>query len=98
MFRKKTTYENLLRGVEILSSLQPEEIRKLVEAIIPVEKEYGDVIISQDDNDKQYFYIIEKGSVDVTKFVDNREIHLHSLGPGDYFGGELRRGARATNW
>ena len=71
----------LLRRVSLLSVLPEPILDSLARALVRVEAAAGDVIIREGD-DGDLFYVVESGSVDVTK--DGR--HVVTLGPGDYVG------------
>ncbi|CAG8436381.1 5954_t:CDS:2, partial [Scutellospora calospora] len=86
MNRQQKTYENFIKSVSFLSSLNKSEITKLSEALEPFNYESDDTIINQGEPG-EYFYIIEQGYVSVCKVEeDGVEQQLPSLGPGDYFG------------
>lgn len=71
----------LLRGVPLLALLPQATLERLARALIPVEAAPGQVVIRQGDYGDR-FYVIESGSVEVTK--EGR--HIATLGPGDFVG------------
>ena len=71
----------LLRGVPLLALLPEPTIEALARATVRVEAEPGELIIREGDRGDR-FYVIESGSVEVTK--DGRQVA--SLGPGDFVG------------
>jgi CRP-like cAMP-binding protein len=71
----------LLRGVPLLSLLPEPTLNRLALALVPVHAAAGDVVIREGDVGDR-FYVIEEGTVDVTK--EGR--HVVSLGPGDFVG------------
>jgi MFS family permease len=71
----------LLRGVSLLSPLPEPVIERLARALITVEVPSGGVVIREGEGGDR-FYVIESGSVEVTK--DGR--HVAMLGPGDFVG------------
>ena len=71
----------LLRGVSLLSFLPEPTLNRLARALVRVEAAPGDVIIREGDEGDR-FYVIESGTVEVTK--EGR--HIASLGPGDFVG------------
>ena len=71
----------LLRGVPLLALLPEATLESLARALVPLEIGAGEVLIQQGDEGDR-FYVIESGSVEVTK--DGR--HIARLGPGDYVG------------
>lgn len=80
-FRKRQMYENFLRGVDILQSLNEYERSKVADALIPVDYHQNDVIIRQGDEGDRMFFI-EDGQCDIYK---NEKFHKR-LSEGDYFG------------
>ncbi|RIA90811.1 cyclic nucleotide-binding-like protein [Glomus cerebriforme] len=89
VYRKRRAYEDFLRSVSFLSTLDRSEITKLADALEPINYENGDTIVSQGDLG-EYFYIIEQGTVSVSKINDmGIEQQLPSLNVGSYFGVEL---------
>ena len=71
----------LLRGVPLLALLPQATLESLARALIPVEVGPGQVVIREGDHGDR-FYVIETGSVEVTK--DGRQVAI--LGPGDFVG------------
>ena len=71
----------LLRSVSLLSLLPEPTLESLARALVRVEVAAGEVFIREGDPG-DLFYVIETGTVDVTK---NGQ-HLATLGPGDYVG------------
>jgi MFS family permease len=71
----------LLRKVSILSMLPEPTLDRLARALVRVEAQPGDVIIREGDEGDR-FYVIESGTVEVTK--EGR--HIADLGPGDFVG------------
>ncbi|KAG9290078.1 hypothetical protein G9A89_010384 [Geosiphon pyriformis] len=86
MYRKRKTYEDFLKSIDIFKCLQSTEITKLADALEPIDYQSGETIITQGDPG-EYFYIIEKGCVDVWKNLGNGTTHrLPGLSAGRYFG------------
>ena len=71
----------LLRGVSLLALLPEPTLERLARSLVRVEAAPGDVVIREGDSGDR-FYVIETGSVEVTK--EGR--HIAHLGPGDYVG------------
>ena len=71
----------LLRSVSLLSLLPEPTLESLARALIRIEVAAGETFIREGDPG-DLFYVIETGTVDVTK--DGR--HVATLGPGDYVG------------
>ena len=71
----------LLRKVSLLSLLPEPTLEALSRALTRVEVAAGDAFIREGDHG-DVFYVIETGSVEVTK--EGR--HVATLGPGDYVG------------
>ena len=67
--------------MSLLSLLPEPTLESLARALIRVEVAAGEVFIREGDPG-DLFYVIETGTVDVTK--DGR--HVATLGPGDYVG------------
>jgi len=88
--KKRKQYEDFLRNVEILSTLTDEERTKIADACEAKVFTHGETIIEQGAS-PDYFYIIQKGKVDVKRRGDNKnapneENHLITLDVGAYFG------------
>jgi len=71
----------LLRDVSILSVLPEPTLDRLARALVRVEAQPGDIVIREGDEGDR-FYVIESGTVEVTK--EGR--HIADLGPGDFVG------------
>ncbi|RGB27384.1 cyclic nucleotide-binding-like protein [Rhizophagus diaphanus] len=86
VYRKRKAYEDFLRSVTFLSTLDRSEITKLADALEPNNYDDGDTIISQGEPG-EHFYIIEQGTVSISKISDTGiEQQLPSLNVGSYFG------------
>lgn len=71
----------LLRSVSILSVLPDPILEHLARMLVRIEAKKGEVIIQEGDKGDR-FYIIESGSVEVTK----KGRHIADLSVGDFFG------------
>ncbi|GES99402.1 cAMP-dependent protein kinase type I regulatory subunit isoform X3 [Rhizophagus clarus] len=86
VYRKRKAYEEFLRSVSFLSTLDRSEITKLADALEPNNYDDGDTIISQGEPG-EHFYIIEQGTVSISKINDSGiEQQLPGLNVGSYFG------------
>eukprot|EP00899_Mesostigma_viride_P016138 jgi/Mesvir1/24525/Mv21866-RA.1 len=65
-FERRKEYIHFLDNVPLLSSLEPGQRQKLADAVIPVDYNAGDIIISQGDLATGKFHIIAQGSAVVT--------------------------------
>lgn len=65
--RKRRLYESFLSTVPILQDLTAHERSKIADALDPVEFTHGEAIINQGDTNSECFYILEEGTVKVTK-------------------------------
>ncbi len=77
----------LLKGVDLFSSLDDAQLNTI--SAMGVEKPYkkGDIILMEDDQSNQSFFLIVKGEVKVVLTAeDGREAILASLKEGDFFG------------
>jgi CRP/FNR family cyclic AMP-dependent transcriptional regulator len=77
----------LLKGVDLFSALDDSQLDTI--AAMGIEKNYkkGDIILMEDDNVNQSFFLIVKGEVKVVLTAeDGREAILASLKEGDFFG------------
>jgi len=85
--RKRRLYEGFLQTVPILQDLTAHERSKIADALDPVEFQHGDVIIKQGDERSECFYIIEEGTVKVTKSQQNGPTkEVLRVKRGGYFG------------
>ena len=72
----------------MFEALNPKDTKSILDAIVPVSKKKGDVVIKQGDEGDS-FYVLEKGSLDCTKFLkptDAQETFLKTYAPGESFG------------
>lgn len=77
----------LLKGVDLFSSLDDAQLNTI--SAMGVEKTYkkSDIILMEDDQTNQSFFLIVKGEVKVVLTAeDGREAILASLKEGDFFG------------
>ena len=77
-----------MSGNFMFDSLNPKDKKKTIDAIVPVSKQPGDLIIKQGD-DGDNFYLVEQGQLTCTKFLnpsDAEETFLKEYQPGESFG------------
>ena len=58
-----------MKGNFMFEALNPKDEKAVLDAILPVKKKAGDVIIKQGDAGDS-FYLLEKGSLTCTKFLN----------------------------
>mmetsp|Transcript_23435 Transcript_23435/g.54589 ORF Transcript_23435/g.54589 Transcript_23435/m.54589 type:complete len:411 (-) Transcript_23435:28-1260(-) len=85
--KRRERYEEFLRNVPILSSMEPYERSQMCDALLTATPRAGDVICKQGDVG-DYFYILEEGECVATKVYKEgtpaQEVMLFRR--GDYFG------------
>jgi cAMP-dependent protein kinase regulator len=72
----------------MFSTLNPKDKKKILDAVLPMTKKAGDVIIKQGD-DGDNFYLVEQGTLTCTKLInpdDKEETFLKEYVPGESFG------------
>jgi len=72
-------------AVAVFAQLLPEQIERLYENMGRATYQPGEAIFEQDDNGDT-FYIVIEGSADVTRWEDDVEKTIASLGSGSVFG------------
>jgi len=80
------THLNLLKGVDLFSSLNDAQIEFI--ATLTEEETYlrGSTILTESEN-SETFFLLTSGSVKVSLIAEGgREVILATLGPGDFFG------------
>ncbi|CAG8457815.1 5581_t:CDS:10 [Acaulospora morrowiae] len=86
MYKKRKTYEAILKSVALFSSLDSSEITKLADALEPCEYEDGKSIVTQGETES-CFYVIEKGRASVSKINEHGiKQYLPDISEGGYFG------------
>ena len=85
--KKREKYENTLKKVEILKSIDPYELGQICDALKTVIYKAGDVIIKQNDTG-DVFYILDEGKAHAEKvFEDGKPAQsVKDYGSCDYFG------------
>lgn len=85
--KRRDKYDEILKKVKVLESLDHVERHKLIDSIIEVKFEKGDYIIKQGDPGKKFYFIIE-GEAKAEKIVQKGKdpIHVMDYKQGDYFG------------
>ncbi len=73
----------------IMRELAPEQLQRVLEAMVPVEIEAGEPVVRQGDPGEEYF-LIEEGDAEVWRedAFTSQSSKLAVLGPGDTFGEE----------
>ena len=97
--KRREKYEEFLKSVKILSSMDHYERSKLPDALKNYEFKAGDYIINQGDSGNQFFMIID-GEAVATKSINGQapqEVMQYKV--GDYFGelALLKNEPRAAN-
>ena len=78
---------DMLKGVDLFSSLTDEQIEKMGSLAIENHYKRDQSIILEDDSVNQALFLIAEGEVKVyMSGTDGRETILSLLGPGDFFG------------
>jgi len=83
---ERTTFTQFLRRVSILQDLPERALMDLAARVTVKHRTAGTVVVSQDEPSCSFF-ILHSGRARVALFGENgREVTLHQLRPGDYFG------------
>ena len=85
--KKREKYENFLKKVEILSTIDPYELMQISDAIKSATYKKGDYIIREGEIG-DVFYILEEGECIATKSLKPGKANtvIKEYGVGDYFG------------
>lgn len=78
-------YLGRLKPIHIFKGLKDDEILEIARELEPEKRAAGEVVFEQDE-EGQYFYIIDRGRVKVVRKVRGEDRLLATLVPGDYFG------------
>ncbi len=83
---RRDKYEGFLAKVPVLSNLTHTERMTIADALVPVSYSQGDVILRQNEEGDQFFFI-EKGTVRVSRTgEDGVEVDLAQLTDNNFFG------------
>jgi cAMP-dependent protein kinase regulator len=85
--KRRDKYEEMLRKVKVLDSLDSVERGKLIDAVSEHSFKEGEKIIKQGDPGYRFYFIME-GKASATKIVKQGDdpIHVMDYAQGDYFG------------
>ena len=83
--RKRQIYEEQLKNVEILKTLDNYDIGQICDALNSEEVKSGTVIIKEGEQGNK-FYILNKGEASAYKNIDGKEEKVFDYKPGSYFG------------
>ena len=85
--KKREKYENTLKKVELLKSIDPYELGQICDALKTVNYKAGEVIIKQNDTG-DVFYILDEGKAHAEKVFesDKPAQNVKDYGSCDYFG------------
>jgi CRP-like cAMP-binding protein len=76
-----------IRQVSLFSTLSPQDAREISPYLLPGKYRKKEAIFSEGD-DSEWFYIVKKGKVKITKLSqEGKEIILEIISPPDFFGG-----------
>lgn len=86
--KKREKYEEFLKTVEILQTMDSYERSKLADAFKEENYEEGDVIIREGDQEGNVFYFVEHGEAIATKTLEPGKppVEVMQYKPGQYFG------------
>uniref|UniRef100_A0A673A9A7 cAMP-dependent protein kinase type I-alpha regulatory subunit n=1 Tax=Sphaeramia orbicularis TaxID=375764 RepID=A0A673A9A7_9TELE len=85
--RKRKMYEEFLRKVSILESLDKWERLTVADALEPVQFEDGQKIVVQGEPGDEFFIILEGSAAVLQRRSENEEfVEVGRLAPSDYFG------------
>jgi len=77
-----------MAGNFMFSALNPKDKKAVLDAIVPINKKKGELVINQGD-DGDNFYLLESGTLECTKFLkpdDEKATFLKDYAPGESFG------------
>ena len=98
--KKREKYENFLKNVEILSTIEPYELMQISDALKTATFKKGDYIIKEGEMG-DVFYILEEGRCEATKTLEpgKPDTVIKEYSVGDYFGERalIRGEPRACN-
>ena len=85
--KKREKYENILKNVEILKTIDPYEIMQICDAVQGAVFQKGDYIIKEGEMG-DVFYILEQGTAVATKQVEPGKpaVEIKEYKAGEYFG------------
>ena len=85
--KKREKYENFLKNVEILSTIEPYELMQISDALKTATFKKGDYIIKEGEMG-DVFYILEEGECEATKTLEpgKPDTIIKEYRVGDYFG------------
>jgi cAMP-dependent protein kinase regulator len=83
--RKRQKYEEQLKNVEILKTLDNYDIGQICDALNSEDVESGNVIIKEGEQGNK-FYILNKGEASAYKNIDGKDEKVLDYKPGSYFG------------
>ena len=85
--KKREHYEQILKKVEILSTIEPYELMQISDALGSATYHQGDYIIKEGEMG-DVFYILEQGECSATKTLEpgKAETDIKEYKEGDYFG------------
>ena len=85
--KKREKYENFLKKVDILSTIEPYELMQICDAVKTGNYKKDDYIIKEDEMG-DVFYILEEGNCIATKTLEKGkpETKIKDYKEGDYFG------------
>ena len=85
--KKREKYENFLKNVEILSTIEPYELMQISDALKTATFKKGDYIIKEGEMG-DVFYILEEGACEATKTLEpgKPDTVIKEYTVGDYFG------------
>jgi len=83
--KKRQKYEEQLKNVEILKTLDNYAIGQICDALNSEDVESGNVIIKEGEQGNK-FYILNKGEASAYKNIDGKDEKVLDYKPGSYFG------------
>ena len=80
------TPTEVLSSIHVFARLPPDDLKALADRLGEARFAPGAVIVREGATDSAKLYIIEEGSVEITRGDGKSRVELEVLGPGQYFG------------
>jgi cAMP-dependent protein kinase regulator len=96
--RRREMYEDFLKKVTLLSSMEPYERVTVSDAFVQKKFRRGEYVIREGQTGSDFFFVVE-GEAAATKDIGGKETEVMKYQPGDYFGERalIKNEPRAAN-
>ena len=83
--RKRAMYEEFLKKVALLSSMDAYQRTIVADAFVEKKWNRGDTVIQEGEHGSEFYFVVQ-GKAQAVKKINGRDVEVMTYKAGDYFG------------